>query len=123
MRVAAGMLVGQCRKWELKERVLHSFCRWAVMAAPMLARTRILKRINAALEHGDVYLSAPAGYGKSTLLRLLLGHRPAITLLALSPSDADLSQLQARLQPHLPHSRTVVLDDVQYLTGTTEALT
>jgi|GEM_PF-4265570 len=91
-------------------------------STPTLARTRLVKRLNAALARGDVYLSAPAGYGKSTLLGLLLGHRPASELLALTPSDADLSQLQTRLAPRLARSRTIILDDIQHLAGATDGL-
>jgi ATP/maltotriose-dependent transcriptional regulator MalT len=38
-------------------------------AQPLIARSRLVRRLQAALKIGHVFVSAPPGYGKSSLLR------------------------------------------------------
>src|SRR4051794_21551513 len=53
-----------------------------------LYRPRLLRRLKAALHAGHVLISAPPGYGKTTLLRSLLAERPHTRYLPLSAADA-----------------------------------
>jgi DNA-binding SARP family transcriptional activator len=81
-----------------------------------------VKRALRALEHGDLHVVAPAGYGKSSLLRGLISYLPGSTLIALSHEDADLEQLTAKLNTLPPDARIVVLDDAQHLRDAPAAL-
>ncbi len=94
------------------------------MAQAFLLRPRLLRRLLAALEVGHVLMVAPAGYGKTTLLRSLASHRPHTYYLALTPGDVDLAHFRARFQqaaPSTPDS-LLLLDDVHHLEGGTQAM-
>ncbi len=88
----------------------------------MMERPRLLHRLQAALQAGHVYVVAPAGYGKTVLLRTLSARQPHAHYLALEPADADLSHLQKRLAavqqaPDEDAQTTLMLDDAHYLSG------
>ncbi len=87
------------------------------MAPASLLRPRLLRRLLAALEVGHVLMVAPAGYGKTTLLRSLVAHRPHTYYLALTPGDVDLAHLRVRFQQAVPphQDSLLLLDDVHYL--------
>ena len=91
-------------------------------AARTLARPRLVRRMGVALRDGPVLLIAPAGYGKSHLLRALLLQQPHAQHVQLSIEDSDVAQLQARLTPVLMEGATLLLDDIHHLHGATEAL-
>ena len=71
----------------------------------MLARPRLLRRLNSALTYGHAVIIAPGGYGKSILLRSLATQRPNTHYLALTPTDADRAVLQPRLEMFYPDPR------------------
>lgn len=79
-----------------------------------------MRQLSAALRQGHVLIDAPPGYGKSTLLRTFALNTPQAHYLALAPGDADLSQLQARLQPWLRPGAIILLDDVHVLNDASE---
>lgn len=82
---------------------------------PLLPRSHLLSRIQAALRYAHVFVIAPAGYGKSSLLRSLVAHQPDSYYVPLSPGDADLAVLQSRLA-HLPaEAKLIALDDLHWL--------
>jgi LuxR family maltose regulon positive regulatory protein len=58
-----------------------------------IPRTRLVERLNAERGKGFILVSAPAGYGKTTLLaewaQSLLGKGTAVAWYALDPSDDD----------------------------------
>lgn len=88
-----------------------------------LPRPHLLRRLQRTLRTGHVLISAPPGYGKTTLLQLLVASHPATHYLVLSPDDADLTLLRARVQPLLQAGITLVLDDIHHIDGATEAIT
>lgn len=78
-----------------------------------LPRARLLSRAERALRRGHLFIEAPGGYGKSTLLRALAGKRPGAIYIGLTSADADLAVFQARLTPFLAQpSSTLLLDDI-----------
>ena len=87
-----------------------------------LARPRLARRVVAALREEHVVVLAPAGYGKSTLLRALALQHAGAQVVSLSLEDADIVHLQARLRPLLVQGATLLLDDVHHLQGAGESL-
>lgn len=87
-----------------------------------LPRPHLLRRLQRALRKGHVLISAPPGYGKTTLLQLFVAGQPGARYVALAPDDADLVLLRSRIQPLLQTGATVVLDDIHHIEGATEAL-
>ncbi len=87
----------------------------------LVERTGLLTRIRAYLPKGIVAISAPAGYGKTTLLRLLLREIPNSVWLPLNPADRDPAVLEERLQG-LEEGYAFLLDDV-HLLGDAPSLT
>ncbi len=87
-----------------------------------LERPRLQRRLDQALATGHVLLTAPAGYGKSTLLRHLARQRPRTRYVPLTPADLDLTVLRARLQPLLADDATLLLDDVHLVEESAEVL-
>lgn len=88
-----------------------------------LARPRLLRILYAAPRGQHVIVTAPSGYGKTTLLRAFAREQPHTHFFTLTPADADLAYLQARLgalvtQPHV----TIILDDAHYLNEAPETL-
>lgn len=65
-------------------------------------------------------MTAPAGYGKSTLLRQLVRQRPNTYLFSLTAADADLTFLHERLAPVLTAPATLLLDDVHRIAGSSD---
>ncbi len=90
--------------------------------AQALARPRLIRRMRLALGNGHLLIVAPAGFGKSTLLRALLLQQQNAQLIQMTIADADVAQLQARVQPLLIEGVTVLLDDVHHLHEASEAL-
>lgn len=88
----------------------------------VLERPRLLRHLIAALRDGHVLISAPAGYGKSTLLRRLVSEYPRSTYIPLGPADVDLPYLQNHIAPLLQDYSALVLDDVHHLAGSDQAL-
>lgn len=91
-------------------------------AASILHRPRLMRRLAAALRDRHVMVVAPAGYGKSTLLRTLAAHRPACVTLALTPADADLAWFAPRVDAALQPGATLLLDDIHHLDGAADVL-
>jgi DNA-binding SARP family transcriptional activator len=87
-----------------------------------LNRPKLLRRIADALRDSHVVIAAPAGYGKSTLLRTLAAQRPNTHHVHLSLADTDPAYLQTRLAPLLQAGVTVLLDDVHHLHDAQESL-
>jgi DNA-binding SARP family transcriptional activator len=95
----------------------------SLSAAKLLTRPRLLRRLQAALRRGHVSITAPGGYGKTVLLHTLAAQRPNTHYLALSPAEADLAILQARLKGLTASSdAAVLLDDLHYLNDIPETL-
>ena len=86
-------------------------CNIAVSAMSLITRQRLLQRINQSLQTTHVFVSAPAGYGKTTLLRSLIAHQPHSYYVALSPAESDLSVLHQRLQAII----ATLLDESDYI--------
>lgn len=89
--------------------------------ARLLPRQRLIRRIQRALRTSNVHLLAPAGYGKSTLLRILVTNAPQCHYLALTLADADLAVLQHRIEALPAQVAVVVVDDVHYLADAPES--
>lgn len=87
-----------------------------------LPRPHLLHQLRRAVRKGHVLISAPPGYGKTTLLQMFVAGQPGATYAALGPDDADLALLRTRIQPLLQTGATVVLDDIHQLDGASEAL-
>jgi len=82
--------------------------------ADLVPRTHLLDRLAAASERGITLLSAPAGFGKSTLLSLWLAQRACpVAWLTLDAADNELSRwlrsLFAALQSVAPQLGASVL--------------
>lgn len=84
-------------------------------------RSRLLSQLNAALRVGHVLVAAPAGYGKSMLLRSLVAGHPRSSYVPLTSADADFVVLQERLAPLLTSDATIVLDDAHLIGESPEA--
>jgi LuxR family transcriptional regulator, maltose regulon positive regulatory protein len=84
----------------------------------VVPRPRLIERLNAGLRHRLTLISAPAGFGKTTLLSewLVGGHLP-IAWLSLDEEENDqlrfLTYLVAALQTIAPHIGQGVLDVLQ----------
>jgi ATP/maltotriose-dependent transcriptional regulator MalT/DNA-binding SARP family transcriptional activator len=87
-----------------------------------LNRPKLLRRIADALRDSHVVIAAPAGYGKSTLLRALAAQRPNTQYVQLTLADTDPALLQTRLTPLLQAGATILVDDVHHLHGAVESL-
>lgn len=89
--------------------------------ATLLPRTHVLEHLAAAGDRGITLLSAPAGFGKSTLLSLWLAESACpVAWLTLDPADNDLNRwlryLIATLQTVAPSIGATImplLDSVQ----------
>jgi DNA-binding SARP family transcriptional activator/uncharacterized membrane protein len=89
----------------------------------MLERPHLLRALNTALRRGHVLINAPAGYGKSMLLRRFASQRPNSYYLLLTPGDADLATLSARIDAlQTPANATLLLDDIHHLDGAAATL-
>lgn len=97
------------------------------MRIELLTRPRLLRSLQAALRSSHVLIIAPAGYGKTVLLRSLAAQQPHTYYLSLSSADVDLPHLRSRLEEvrqlarHAPQT-TLLLDDVQHLQEGPESL-
>ena len=61
-----------------------------VFPGGFIARPRLSRRLTEAMRHGVVLLSAPAGYGKTTLLAEALQHTPMpVGWVSLDDDDND----------------------------------
>ncbi|MFN3981303.1 MAG: BTAD domain-containing putative transcriptional regulator [Caldilinea sp.] len=89
--------------------------------APLLPRLWLIRRIQRALRTSNVHLLAPAGYGKSTLLRTLVAYEPQSDYLALTPADADLAVLKQRIEALPTQIAVVGVDDVHHLADAPES--
>lgn len=68
------------------------------LRARSIARTRLFQKLDQGVEYGFVLVSAPAGYGKSTLVSDWLRHTPCHTLwLSLDEKDNELARFLAYL--------------------------
>lgn len=82
--------------------------------SPLVARPHLVERLHQGVQRPLTLLSAPAGFGKTTLLAQWLSHcRLPIAWLSLEPEDNDptrfLSYLVAALQTLVPQMGTTVL--------------
>ncbi|QWK10948.1 MAG: HEAT repeat domain-containing protein [Thermoflexus hugenholtzii] len=91
--------------------------------APAIFRIRphLVQRVHEGLQQGTVWIAAPPGYGKSTLLRSLELHLPGSRYLGLMPSAIDPDCLREVLAS-LQGARIRLLDDVHLLADGPEAL-
>jgi ATP/maltotriose-dependent transcriptional regulator MalT/DNA-binding SARP family transcriptional activator len=85
------------------------------MVSGYLVRQRLVQALQQALASGHVLIEAPAGYGKTVLLRHLSARRPDTYYFKLTPAHVDLALLRAQLQPRLTRGTTILLDDVHLL--------
>ncbi|SRR5216683_2555023 len=81
--------------------------------AQLVQRSHLVERLQQGMEHALTLISAPAGFGKTTLLAQWLAESsPAAAWLSLEPADNDptrfLSYLIAALQTLDPHIGTSV---------------
>ncbi|MFN3979762.1 MAG: BTAD domain-containing putative transcriptional regulator [Caldilinea sp.] len=84
----------------------------------MLERPHLLRALGTALRSGHVLVNAPAGYGKSMLLRRFASQRPNSYYISLTSGDADLATLSARIHAlQAPVNATFLLDDIHHLDG------
>ncbi|MBX2999924.1 MAG: hypothetical protein KF893_15490 [Caldilineaceae bacterium] len=81
----------------------------------LIRRPRLLDQVNAALSEGHLFVTAPAGYGKTMLLQSLETERPYTYLIPLTAADGDPASLRQRLEPLLQAENTLLLDDVHHL--------
>lgn len=85
-----------------------------------LARPRLLRKLYATPNGQHVILTAPSGYGKTTLLRAFARGHPHTHYFPLTLADADLVYFQTRLQPLLAPQNTILLDDIHHLASAPE---
>ena len=83
------------------------------LSAHVLHRPRLIQRLHQGLQRPLILLSAPAGFGKSTLLAAwLTSSRLPAAWLSLEPQDNELARflscLLAALQTYDPHLATAV---------------
>ncbi|WP_376792369.1 BTAD domain-containing putative transcriptional regulator [Thermoflexus sp.] len=90
-------------------------------SADFLIRPRLIHRVREALAEGAVWIIAPPGYGKTTLLRALEEHLPGSRYLALQPSVIDPACLQETLDA-ARDAQVLLLDDLHWLADGPEAL-
>ncbi len=84
--------------------LLHTKLRPPPLRAERVTRLHLLHRLDAALSHALTLLSAPAGYGKTTLLSQWVDRRPAPTgWLSFDRSDNDPAQFLRYLLAALQH--------------------
>lgn len=83
----------------------------------IIERPRIEQQLRRSLETSHVLLTAPAGYGKSVVLRSFCRHNPRTHLIPLTQADLDLAVLQARIKPFLEPGNMLLLDDLHLLAG------
>jgi LuxR family transcriptional regulator, maltose regulon positive regulatory protein len=89
-----------------------------------IRRSRLIQKLNQGLDYGLVLISAPAGYGKSTLLSSWLNQIEVATAwITLDEGDNDpprfLSYLEAALREIIP-SIGDVFNDTRYFRGRPE---
>ncbi len=92
------------------------------LSAPrMVDRTRITRLLQRGLATGHVFLTAPAGYGKSVALDQLAAHRPDTHRISLTSADRDPITLSSRLRSLLAPHHTILVDDAHVLVGAMES--
>lgn len=108
----------------MENNLLLAKLRMPLMRPSAVARPRLMARLDEALNHGDIWqhkltlVSAPAGYGKTTLLcQWLSGDTYPVAWLSLDENDNDptrfLTHLIAACQQTLPDLGAGILDSVQ----------
>ncbi len=83
----------------------------------LIERPRIGHQLRQILVNSHVLLTAPAGYGKSVVLRNFARDVPNAQLITLTQADRDLATLRARLRPFLNTPTIILLDDIHLLAG------
>ena len=78
----------------------------------LVHRTRLINRLQQGLQRTLILVSAPVGFGKTTLLADWLSSKPcSVAWLSLDPQDNEptrfISYLLAALQPYAPHLDTL----------------
>ncbi|MCB8928437.1 MAG: HEAT repeat domain-containing protein [Ardenticatenaceae bacterium] len=89
----------------------------------LIERPRIAHRLRQILVNSHVLLTAPAGYGKSVVLRNFARDVPNAQLITLTQADRDLATLRARLRPFLNAPTIILLDDIHLLAGEADICT
>ena len=89
----------------------------------LIERPRIGHQLRQILVNSHVLLTAPAGYGKSVVLRNFARDVPNAQLITLTQADRDLATLRARLRPFLNTPTIILLDDIHLLAGEADICT
>lgn len=86
-----------------------------------LIRPHLIRRAREGLAEGIVWIAAPPGYGKTTLLRLLEGELPGSRYLPLRPHTIDPQRLRETLAI-AEGAKVLLLDDLHHLAEGPEAI-
>ena len=64
-----------------------------------IERPRIGQTLRQIIADSHIFLTAPAGYGKTVALRRFVRDTPHAQLITLTAADLDLAALRARVRP------------------------
>lgn len=84
-------------------------------------RPQLIRRVREGLAEGIVWIAAPPGYGKTTLLRLLESDLPGSRYLPLRPDVIDPQRLRETLAT-AEGTKIFLLDDLHHLAEGPEAI-
>lgn len=86
----------------------------------LIERPRISQTLRQTIPNSHIFLTAPAGYGKTVALRRFARDTDGTHLITLTAADLDLAGLRARVRPFQQPQNIILLDDVHLLAAESE---